>query len=68
MLLKYDREELYQKVWEHPMLKVAEEYGISSVALGKVCRRLSVPVPGRGYWALGLANVRLGHASSKRKI
>ena len=51
MLLKYDREELYQKVWERPMLKVAEEYGVSSVALGKVCRRLSVPVPGRGYWA-----------------
>ncbi len=30
MLLKYDREELYQKVWERPMLKVAEEYGVSS--------------------------------------
>lgn len=33
------------------MLKVAEEYGVSSVALGKTCRKLSVPVPGRGHWA-----------------
>ena len=48
---QYDREELYQKVWEKPMLKVAEEYGVSSVALGKTCRKLCVPVPGRGHWA-----------------
>ncbi|MFB3922672.1 MAG: hypothetical protein ACE145_13180 [Terriglobia bacterium] len=51
MLQPYDREELYRKVWEQPMLKVAEEYGVSSVALGKTCRKLSVPVPGRGHWA-----------------
>lgn len=48
---QYDREELYEKVWEKPMLKVAEEYGVSSVALGKTCRKLCVPVPGRGHWA-----------------
>jgi hypothetical protein len=30
----YDREELYRKVWEKPLLKVAEEYGVSAVALG----------------------------------
>ena len=48
---QYDREELYEKVWEKPMLKVAEEYGVSSVGLGKTCRKLCVPVPGRGHWA-----------------
>ena len=47
----YDREELYRKVWEQPLLKVAEEYGVSAVAIGKTCRKLSVPVPGRGHWA-----------------
>ena len=47
----YDLEELYRKVWEKPLIKVAEEYGVSAVALGKTCRRLSVPVPGRGHWA-----------------
>jgi hypothetical protein len=49
--LQYNREELYKQVWEQPMLRVAEQYGISSVALGKACRKLSVPVPGRGHWA-----------------
>ncbi len=62
MLLKYDREELYQKVWERPMLKVAEEYGVSSVALGKVCRKLAVPVPGRGHWA----KLAHGHTGARK--
>jgi hypothetical protein len=48
---KYDREELYQKVWEQALVKVAEGYGVSAVALGKTCHKLSVPVPGRGHWA-----------------
>ena len=51
MSLQYDRKELYQKVWEKPLLKVAEQYGVSAVALGKACGKLSVPVSGRGHWA-----------------
>jgi len=51
MWRQYNREELYQQVWEKPMLRVAEQYGVSAVALGKACRKLSVPVPGRGHWA-----------------
>jgi hypothetical protein len=58
-MLPYDREEVYRKVWEQPMLKVAVEYGVSSVALGKACRKLSVPVPGRGHWAK-LAHGKVG--------
>jgi len=49
--LQYDRDELYRKVWERPLLKVAQEYGVSAVALGKACSKLLVPVPGRGHWA-----------------
>ena len=51
MTLQYDRDELYQKVWGRPLIKVAQEYGVSAVALGKACRKLLVPVPGRGHWA-----------------
>jgi hypothetical protein len=61
-LLQYDREELYQKVWEKPMLKVAEEYGVSSVALGKTCVKLSIPLPGRGHWA----KLAHGHAGAEK--
>jgi integrase len=47
----YDREALYEKVWNMPMRTVAKEYGVSGVALAKTCRRLNIPAPGRGYWA-----------------
>ena len=51
LLTKYDRDKLYDQVWSAPALTVAKEYGFSSVWLGKICRRLKVPVPPRGYWA-----------------
>jgi hypothetical protein len=47
----WNREELYTEVWEQPLVKLATKYGISNVALGKVCRKLQIPLPGRGYWA-----------------
>ena len=47
----WNREELYKEIWEQPMLRLAPKYGISSVMLGKVCRKLQIPVPGWGYWA-----------------
>jgi hypothetical protein len=47
----WNREELYKEIWEQPMLKLAPKCGISSVMLGKVCRKLGIQVPGRGYWA-----------------
>lgn len=45
------REELFALVWERPATEVARELGISDVALGKLCQRLQVPKPPRGYWA-----------------
>ncbi len=46
----WNREELYAEVWEKPLVKVATKYGISAVALGKACRKLQIPLTGRGYW------------------
>jgi hypothetical protein len=47
----WNREKLYEEVWSEPVTKVAQRYGVSDVAIAKACRKLSVPVPGRGYWA-----------------
>jgi len=47
----YEREKLYEEVWNEPVVLVAKRYGISGVALGKTCRKLAVPLPPRGYWA-----------------
>jgi hypothetical protein len=46
----WNREDLYAEVWEQPLVRVAAKYGISAVMLGKVCRKLQIPLPGRGYW------------------
>jgi hypothetical protein len=47
----WNREELYKDVWEQSLTKLQSKYCVSAVAIGKVCRRLRVPLPGRGYWA-----------------
>jgi hypothetical protein len=45
------RRELYDLVWATPMIKLAEQFGLSDVGLTKVCDRHRVPTPPRGYWA-----------------
>jgi hypothetical protein len=47
----FERERLYEEVWAEPVIKVAEKYDVSGVALAKTCRKLGVPLPPRGYWA-----------------
>jgi len=51
------RDELYELVWAEPMTKVPRYYGLSDRGLAKICVRMGVPVPGRGYWA----KVQSGH-------
>jgi len=48
--IHWDRNKLYDEIWEKPATQVAKEYGISDVGLGKVCRQLNIPKPERGYW------------------
>lgn len=48
--IKLTREELYEKVWSTPAIKLAKEFGISDVALGKICKKLDIPKPYPGYW------------------
>ncbi|WP_433965885.1 hypothetical protein [Tunturiibacter gelidiferens] len=60
LVARYDREKLYEKVWTVTMQKAAREYGVSDVALGKICRKLYIPVPGRGYWNKKVANQPVG--------
>ena len=47
----WNRDELYKEVWATPIQTLANKYGISDVGLAKVCRKLAIPLPGRGYWA-----------------
>lgn len=45
------RKDLYRRVWETPITRLAAEYGISGNGLAKICDRLKIPYPPRGYWA-----------------
>lgn len=47
----YKRETLYEEVWAQPLLEVARHYGVSDVAIAKTCRKMHIPLPGRGYWS-----------------
>ena len=53
------REELYEAVWSESIHQLSKALGISDVGLAKVCKKLNVPVPGRGYWAKGRASRKL---------
>ena len=45
------RDELYSQIWTKPMRRLAARYGITGTGLAKICARLNVPCPPRGYWA-----------------
>jgi len=49
--LPLSREDLYTLVWSEPMLKVAARFNVSSSYMARVCSRMNVPRPERGYWA-----------------
>lgn len=44
------REALYDLVWATPLSSLAARWGISRNGLAKICDRVLVPYPGRGYW------------------
>lgn len=48
--LRSRREELEARVWSQPIWEIAEDLGVSDVAIHKACRRLKVQKPKRGYW------------------
>ena len=62
-MLRFDRQNLYEEIWSEPAEKVAARYGVSGVAISKVCRCLGIPKPPRGYWAKKAA----GHRTTPRR-
>lgn len=63
-IVVYKREVLYEEVWAEPVSTVAKRYGVSDVALRKACKKMDVPLPGRGYWA----KIQAGHKPRRAKL
>lgn len=55
------RKDLYEKVWGSPTTELSEVLGISDVAIAKLCKKLNVPKPPRGYWE----KIKYGHRVSR---
>jgi hypothetical protein len=49
------RSDLYRRVWEKPLSRLAPEFGLSDNGLRKLCKRHDIPIPARGYWARAAA-------------
>lgn len=51
LLKKYDRQYLYDKVWEMPLWQAAKAFGVKEHTLCNACLRLQIPTPPQGYWS-----------------
>ena len=49
--IKLTRKELYDFVWSEPVTKIGARFGVSDVAISKICKKLNVARPPRGYGA-----------------
>jgi AcrR family transcriptional regulator len=45
------RRAFYDLVWSKPLTAIAQDLSISRNGLAKICDRLLIPYPGRGYWS-----------------
>lgn len=59
MVQPLNKQQLYELVWEVPMLELARRYGLSDRGLAKICERNGIPVPPRGYWARKRAGAKI---------
>ena len=62
--ITFTREQLYELVWQHPLLQLAQRYAMSDVGLSKLCARHDIPTPPRGYWA----KVQAGAKPSRTRL
>src|SRR5471032_1263950 len=60
----FERQKLFDEVWEVPMNRLAQTYSLSDVGLRKICLALDIPLPPRGYWA----RLAAGKLSKKPKL
>jgi len=49
-VITFQRDQLYDEIWSVPILQLAKKYGLSDVGLAKICKKMKIPRPPRGYW------------------
>lgn len=59
--MKTTRVELFEMVWETPMIHLAKQLNLSDVGLRNICKKQGIPLPRAGHWTrhqLGKADPR----------
>jgi hypothetical protein len=56
--MEYTRQQLFELIWETPMVHLSKQLNISSRTLRDLCVKHGIPLPARGYWT----RVQLGQA------
>ena len=49
-VITFQRDQLNDEIWSVPILQLAKQYGLSDVGLAKICTKMKIPRPPRGYW------------------
>ncbi|PKP98382.1 MAG: hypothetical protein CVT74_11170 [Alphaproteobacteria bacterium HGW-Alphaproteobacteria-13] len=45
------RQDIYELVWQKPMTRLAEDFGITDQQLARLCEREDIPRPSPGHWS-----------------
>ncbi|PUE35519.1 hypothetical protein [Limnohabitans sp. Hippo4] len=48
--MEKSRQELFEMVWQTPMIHLAKQLNVSDVGLRKICIKHGIPLPERGHW------------------
>lgn len=48
--MEKSRQELFEMVWQTPMIHLAKQLNISDVGLRKICKKHGIPLPRAGHW------------------
>src|SRR6185369_3659709 len=56
------RQELYERIWTTPIVRLAEELGYSYPELIKIVTALNIPRPSGGYW------YRIQHGGASEQV
>jgi hypothetical protein len=59
---KISRQELYEKIWATPIVKLGKELGYSYLEMVQLCEKLNIPRPDGGYW------YRRQHGGSEERV
>jgi hypothetical protein len=64
MYVTFERQTLFEEVWQTPLTTLSKKYGLSDNGLRKICKSLGIPLPKAGHWA----KLAVGKAVARPKL